>query len=62
MKGAQFMSIAGELEKHAGEELSHAITITKQMTHPECSADGHAEEGENIEQSDGHALRFDLCE
>jgi bacterioferritin len=31
MKGAQFMSIAGELEKHAGEELEHAITIAKQI-------------------------------
>ena len=31
LKGAQFMSIAGELEKHAGEELEHAITIAKQI-------------------------------
>jgi bacterioferritin len=31
IKGAQFMSIAAELEKHAGEELSHAITIAKQI-------------------------------
>ena len=31
IKGAQFMSIAAELEKHAGEELSHAITIAKQL-------------------------------
>jgi bacterioferritin len=31
LKGAQYMNIAGELEKHAGEELSHAITIAKQI-------------------------------
>lgn len=31
IKGAAFMSIAGELEKHAGEELEHAITICKQI-------------------------------
>jgi bacterioferritin len=31
MKGAQYMSIAKELEKHAGEELQHAITIAKQI-------------------------------
>jgi bacterioferritin len=31
MKGAQYMSIAQELEKHAGEELSHALTIARQI-------------------------------
>jgi bacterioferritin len=31
IKGAQYMSIAQELEKHAAEELSHAITIAKQI-------------------------------
>jgi bacterioferritin len=31
LKGAQYMSIAQELEKHAGEELQHAITIAKQI-------------------------------
>ncbi len=31
IKGAQFMSIAGELEKHAAEELAHAITIACQI-------------------------------
>lgn len=29
LKGAQYMSIAKELEAHAGEELQHAITISK---------------------------------
>ncbi|MEO8449611.1 MAG: ferritin-like domain-containing protein [Gemmatimonadota bacterium] len=31
LKGAAYMSIAKELEKHAGEELEHAITIAKQI-------------------------------
>src|SRR5690349_5409297 len=31
LKGAQYMSIAKELEKHAGEELSHALKISKHI-------------------------------
>jgi len=31
IKGAQFMSIAAELEKHAAEELKHALIIAKQI-------------------------------
>ena len=31
LKGAQYMNIAKELEKHAGEELQHAITISKHI-------------------------------
>jgi bacterioferritin len=31
LKGAEFMAIASELEKHAGEELQHALTIAKQI-------------------------------
>src|SRR5438132_3848187 len=31
LKGAAYMSIAGELEKHAHEELQHALTIAKQI-------------------------------
>lgn len=31
LKGAQFMDIARELEKHAQEELSHALKISKQI-------------------------------
>jgi bacterioferritin len=31
IKGAQYMDIATELEKHAGEELSHAVKIAKQV-------------------------------
>jgi bacterioferritin len=31
LKGAEYMNIAGELEKHAGEELSHALIISNQI-------------------------------
>jgi bacterioferritin len=31
LKGAQYMDIARELEKHAAEELAHAIRISKQV-------------------------------
>jgi bacterioferritin len=31
LKGAQYMSIAEELQKHAGEELQHALTIAKHI-------------------------------
>ena len=31
LKGAEYMTIAKELEKHAGEELKHALTISKHI-------------------------------
>jgi bacterioferritin len=31
LKGAQYMAIAGELEKHAAQELQHALIIAKQI-------------------------------
>jgi bacterioferritin len=31
LKGAEYTDIARELEKHAGEELSHALQISKQI-------------------------------
>lgn len=31
LKGAEYMAIAQELEKHAGEELAHALTIAKHI-------------------------------
>ena len=31
IKGAAYMSIAAELEKHAGEELQHALLVAKQI-------------------------------
>jgi bacterioferritin len=31
LKGPQYMTIAGELEKHAQQELAHALTISEQI-------------------------------
>ncbi len=31
LKGAQYMSIAKELEKHASEELKHALTVARHI-------------------------------
>src|SRR6266480_7132099 len=31
LKGAEYMSIAKELEKHAGEELKHALIVSKHI-------------------------------
>ena len=31
LKGAEYMSIAEELERHASEELKHALTIARQI-------------------------------
>lgn len=31
LKGAKYMNIAGELEKHAHEELAHALILAKQI-------------------------------
>jgi bacterioferritin len=31
LKGAEYMTIAKELERHAGEELSHALKISKHI-------------------------------
>jgi bacterioferritin len=31
LKGAEYMNIAGELEKHAAEELNHALVISNQV-------------------------------
>jgi bacterioferritin len=31
LKGAEYMNIAGELEKHASEELSHALIVSNQI-------------------------------
>ena len=34
IKGAAYMNIAAELEKHAQEELAHALIIAKQIDYP----------------------------
>jgi bacterioferritin len=60
IKGAQFMSIAKELEVHAGEELQHAVTIAKQIDY----LGGDPTVTPNIVKTSDKAedmLRFDLA-
>ena len=59
LKGAQYMNIAAELEKHAAEELSHALIIAGQVDYlggmPQAVAKP-VQTSENAEDM----LRFDL--
>jgi bacterioferritin len=59
LKGAQYMNIAAELEKHAGEELQHALTIAKQIDYlggsPTVSA-----KAVKVSSKAEDMLRFDL--
>ena len=59
LKGAAFMSIAKELEVHAGEELQHALTIAKQIDYlggMPCAVAKPVKVSEKAEDM----LRFDL--
>jgi bacterioferritin len=60
LKGAQYMSIAGELEKHAKEELDHALIIAKQIDYLGGTP---AVEPQRVRLSDDpeEMLRFDLA-
>ena len=59
LKGAQYMSIAGELETHAKQELDHALIIAKQIDYlggmPTVSPQ-HVRTSEKAEEM----LQFDL--
>ena len=59
IKGAEYLHIAQELEKHAGEELSHAIQIAKQIDYFNGTPVTTPKE---VKMSDkpGDMLRFDL--
>jgi bacterioferritin len=59
IKGAQFLHIAAELEKHAGEELDHALRIAKQIDY---LGGKPVVVPEKVKQSDKpeDMLRFDL--
>jgi len=59
LKGAAYMAIAKELEAHAKEELSHAITISKQIDYLGGTPTA---EPKAVKQSDKaeDMLRFDL--
>ena len=59
LKGAQYMSIAKELEKHASEELQHALMIAKQIDYLGGMPTVKAEPVKTSEDTK-QMLRFDL--
>ena len=59
LKGAQYMSIAKELEQHAREELDHALTIAKQVDYLGGMPSVTAKPVRTSEKAED-MLRFDL--
>jgi len=59
LKGAQYTDIAGELELHAAEELSHAILIAKQIDYFNGTPTNKPKEVKMSEKAED-MLRFDL--
>jgi bacterioferritin len=59
LKGAEYMQIAGELKKHASEELSHALQIAKQIDYFNGSPTNKPKEVK-ISEKPKEMLRFDL--
>jgi bacterioferritin len=59
IKGAEYMAIAGELEKHAGEELEHAITVSKLIDYLGGQPTVAAKPVKTSERAED-MLRFDL--
>jgi bacterioferritin len=59
LKGAEYMQIAQELEKHAAEELSHAIQVAKQIDYFNGSPTNKSKEVKTSEKP-VKMLRFDL--
>ncbi len=59
LKGAAYMSIAKELEKHASEELQHALMIAKQIDYLGGMPTVKAEPVKTSEKAE-QMLRFDL--
>jgi bacterioferritin len=59
IKGAAYLHIAGELEKHAGEELSHALQIAKQIDYLGGSPVATPKEVKLSDKAED-MLRFDL--
>lgn len=59
LKGAEYMSIAAQLEEHAHEELQHALTISRQIDYL-----GHVPTVEakpvKVSEDAREMLRFDL--
>jgi bacterioferritin len=59
MKGAEYTDIASELEKHAAEELSHALLIAKQIDYFKGTPTAKPKEVKMSDKAD-EMLRFDL--
>jgi bacterioferritin len=59
LKGAPYMSIAAELEKHAGEELQHALTLAKQIDYFGGEPTATAKPVRTSDKAE-EMLRFDL--
>src|SRR5947199_1527120 len=59
LKGAQYLHIASELEKHAAEELSHALQIAKQIDYFNGTPVTVPKEVKMSDKADD-MLRFDL--
>ncbi len=59
IKGAEYNHIAQELEKHAGEELQHAIKIAKQIDYLNGSPTNKPKEVK-VSDKAKDMLRFDL--
>jgi len=60
LKGPQYMTIAAELEKHAGEELAHALVIAKQIDYLGGMPTATAKAVETSESPE-EMLRLDLA-
>jgi bacterioferritin len=59
LKGAAYMNIAQELELHAGEELSHALILSKQIDYLGGMPTTQARPVKTSEKAE-EMLRFDL--
>ena len=59
LKGAQWMNIAGELRKHAQEELQHALIISDQLDYLGAMPNATPKEVKLSEKPED-MLRFDL--
>ena len=59
LKGAQWMSIASQLEQHAHEELEHALTISDQIDYLGAMPNATPENVKLSEKAED-MLRFDL--
>jgi bacterioferritin len=59
IKGAQYNDIAGELEKHASEELEHAIAIANQIDYLNGTPTNTPKEVKVSDKAED-MLRFDL--